>query len=93
MKGFVRTEGTPNIIPRIDQLPMQIIRRNVMGMNKDQTEGRVKQAEGKIKEIAGKLVGNEKLEAKGKVQRVLGKAQAKFGDVKQDVKDSAKKHT
>ena len=57
-----------------------------MSMNKDQIKGRVNEAEGKIKEAAGRLVGNEKLEAKGKVQKVLGKAQAKFGDVKQDVK-------
>jgi uncharacterized protein YjbJ (UPF0337 family) len=62
----------------------------VMSMNKDQVKGRVKEAEGKIKEVAGKLVGNEKLEAKGKVQKALGKAQAKFGDVKKDVKDSKK---
>ena len=55
-----------------------------MSMNKDQVKGRVKEAEGKIKEVAGKLVGNETLEAKGKVQRTLGEAQAKFGDVKQD---------
>jgi uncharacterized protein YjbJ (UPF0337 family) len=62
----------------------------VMSMNKDQVKGRVKEAKGKIKELAGKLVGNESLEAKGKVQKTLGKAQAKFGDVKQDVKDAAK---
>jgi uncharacterized protein YjbJ (UPF0337 family) len=43
-----------------------------MSMNKDQVKGRVKEAEGRIKEVAGKLVGNEKLEAKGKVQKVLG---------------------
>jgi len=54
-----------------------------MSMNKDQVKGRVKEAKGKIKELAGKLVGNESLEAKGKVQKTLGKAQAKFGDVKQ----------
>ncbi len=59
-----------------------------MSMNKDQVKGRVKEAEGKIKEAAGKLVGNERLEAKGKVEKVLGHAQAKFGDVKQDVKDA-----
>ena len=40
-----------------------------MSMNKDQVKGRVKEAEGKIKEVAGKLVGNEDLEAKGKVQK------------------------
>ncbi|MBK6805970.1 MAG: CsbD family protein [Betaproteobacteria bacterium] len=45
-------------------------------MNKDQVKGRVKQAEGKIKEVAGKIVGNEKLEAKGKTQKILGQAQA-----------------
>jgi len=62
-----------------------------MSVNKDQIRGRVKQAKGNIKEAAGKLLGNEKLRAKGKVQKILGKAQAKFGDVKQNVKDAAKK--
>ena len=62
-----------------------------MSMNKDQVKGRVKEVEGKIKEAAGKLVGNEKLEAKGKIQKVLGQAQAKYGDAKQDVKDAVKK--
>ena len=61
-----------------------------MNINKDQVKGRVKEAEGKIKEVAGKLVGNETLEAKGKVQKILGQAQAKFGDVKQDVNDIKK---
>jgi uncharacterized protein YjbJ (UPF0337 family) len=61
-----------------------------MSTNKDQVKGRVKESEGSIKEIAGKLVGNETLEAKGKVQKTLGQAQAKFGDVKQDMKDSKK---
>lgn len=59
-----------------------------MSVNKDQVKGRVKEAKGKFKELAGKLLGNESLEAKGKVQKTLGKAQAKFGDVKQDVKDA-----
>jgi uncharacterized protein YjbJ (UPF0337 family) len=59
----------------------------VMSMNKVQVNGRVNESEGKIKEIAGKLVGNESLEAKGKVQKILGEAQAKLGDVKQDMRD------
>ena len=62
-----------------------------MSMNKDQTKGRVKEMKGKVKEVAGKLLGNEKLEAKGKVQKTLGKAQAKFGDVKQDVRGMARR--
>ncbi len=61
-----------------------------MTMNKDQVEGRVKEAKGTIKEVAGQLVGNEKLEAKGAAQKIVGKAQAKFGDVKKDVKDAVK---
>lgn len=61
-----------------------------MSMNKGQVKGRVKEAEGKIKEVAGKLVGNEKLEAKGKGQKMLGKAQAHLGDVKKDVKKLVK---
>lgn len=61
-----------------------------MTINKDQVKGRVKEAKGTIKEVAGKLVGNESMEAKGKVEKTLGKAQAKFGDVKQDVKDATK---
>jgi uncharacterized protein YjbJ (UPF0337 family) len=61
-----------------------------MSTNKDQVKGRIKEAEGKVKEVAGKLVGNETLEAKGKVQKTLGQAQAKYGDVKQDMKDSKK---
>jgi uncharacterized protein YjbJ (UPF0337 family) len=61
-----------------------------MSVNKDQIKGRVKQAEGKAKEVAGKMLGNEKLEVKGTVQKHLGEVQAKFGDVKQDIKESKK---
>ncbi len=42
---------------------------------------------GKIKEVAGKLVGNKSLEVKGKVERIAGEAQAKLGDVKQEIKE------
>ena len=61
-----------------------------MSTNKDQVEGRVKEAKGKIKQVAGRIVGNEKMEEKGRAQKILGKAEAKFGDVKQDLKDSKK---
>ena len=43
-----------------------------MSINKDQVKGRVNEAEGKVKEVAGQLVGNETLEQKGKVQKILG---------------------
>ena len=58
-------------------------------MNKDQTQGRVKEVEGKAKQVAGKLVGNEKLEQKGKVEKARGKAQATYGDAKDDIKKAS----
>jgi uncharacterized protein YjbJ (UPF0337 family) len=74
------------------RFPAYVFWERVMSINKDQIKGRIKEAEGKVKEVAGKLVGNENLEAKGKVQKDLGEAQAKFGDVKKDVKDLMKGH-
>jgi uncharacterized protein YjbJ (UPF0337 family) len=61
-----------------------------MSMNKDQVKGRVEETKGTIKEATGKVVGDKTLEAKGNIQKNLGKVQGKFGDVKQDVKDSHK---
>jgi len=61
-----------------------------MSMNKDQVKGRVEEAKGTIKEATGKLVGDKTLEAKGNIEKNLGKGQAKFGDVKKDVKDASK---
>ena len=62
-----------------------------MSINKDQVKGLARQAEGTIKEAAGKLVGNEKLEAKGKLEQIVGKAQVKAGEIKQGVKDAIDK--
>ena len=59
-------------------------------MNKDQIKGRVNAAEGEIKQAAGKLIGNEKMEAKGKAQGTIGRARARFGDVKQKVKAASR---
>jgi uncharacterized protein YjbJ (UPF0337 family) len=59
-----------------------------MSMNKDQLQGRTEEAKGTIKEVAGKLVGDGTLEAKGNLQKNLGKVQEKVGDIKQDVKKS-----
>ena len=53
-------------------------------MNKDQVKGSVKEA-------AGKLVGNRDLEAEGKVDKSVGKVQAKVGDLKADFKDAVRK--
>jgi len=62
------------------------VKEQFMSINKYQVKGRVEEAKGKVKEVAGKLVGNEKLEVKGIAQKIAGEAQAKFGDIKHDLK-------
>ncbi len=60
-------------------------------MNKHQVEGRVEQAKGSIKEAAGKAVGNDRLQGEGKADKATGKAQATYGDAKEDFKDGVKR--
>ncbi len=43
-------------------------------------KGAVSTAKGSVKEVAGKVAGNRELEAKGKVQKVQGKARGVLGD-------------
>ena len=40
------------------------------------------EVKGAVKEAAGKITDNPKLEAKGKVEKIAGKAQGKVGEVK-----------
>jgi uncharacterized protein YjbJ (UPF0337 family) len=63
---------------------------HAMSVNKDQVKGRTHEVEGKINEVTGKVLGDKKLEVKGKVQQIGGEAQAKLGDLRQNVKDSSK---
>jgi uncharacterized protein YjbJ (UPF0337 family) len=60
-------------------------------MNDDQIKGRIKKAGGKIKEVTGKVVGNKSLEAEGKVDQAVGKVQAGYDDLKEDIKDTTDK--
>ena len=41
-------------------------------MTNTHVKGHLKEAEGKIKEVTGKLVGNERLEEKGKAEKLAG---------------------
>ena len=59
-------------------------------MNKHQVTGRIEEATGALKEVAGKVVGNEKLEAEGIVQKNIGKAEAKAGDIAAKVEKAIK---
>lgn len=55
-------------------------------MNKDQVEGRVEQSKGKIKEVTGNIIGDKQMEIQGNIQKNVGKAQAGFGDLKEEIK-------
>ncbi|WP_158742843.1 CsbD family protein [Acidisphaera sp. L21] len=61
-------------------------------MDKDRVEGSLKQAGGAIKEGAGKLMGDKKLEAEGKADKIAGKAQNTVGGVKDTARDLTDKH-
>ncbi|MCB1598649.1 MAG: CsbD family protein [Lysobacterales bacterium] len=57
-------------------------------MNKDQVDGHIKEIKGKVKEVTGRVIGDKTMENKGKLQNAVGKAQAGYGDVKEDIKDA-----
>jgi uncharacterized protein YjbJ (UPF0337 family) len=61
-----------------------------MGINKDQVEGRVKEAAGKVQESAGKATGSVNQQAKGLGKQVEGATQAKYGYAKETLKDHMK---
>lgn len=54
-------------------------------VNKDQVNGRVEEAKGAVKETTGKILDDKGMEIKGNIQKNLGKAQAGYGDLKQDI--------
>ena len=49
---------------------------------KDKVKGTYHEAKGAVKEMAGEITDNPKLEAKGKAEKIAGKAQEKVGQVK-----------
>jgi uncharacterized protein YjbJ (UPF0337 family) len=59
-------------------------------MNKDQVKGRIEEAKGSIKQTTGRVIGNPDLEDRGTIEKVGGKIQKTFGDVKEQVKDANK---
>jgi uncharacterized protein YjbJ (UPF0337 family) len=50
-------------------------------MDKNRIEGSVKQAKGSVEEAAGKLLGDAKMTAKGKTDKIEGKVQNAVGSV------------
>ena len=49
---------------------------------RDKAEGTFHEAKGKAREMAGKLSDDPKLEAKGEIEKIAGKAQVKVGQAK-----------
>ena len=59
-------------------------------MHKDEVKGVGKQAKGAIKDAVGGLTGNEKLQAEGKADKIVGKVQQKVGEAKDRTRDALK---
>ncbi|QPC93786.1 CsbD family protein [Mesorhizobium sp. INR15] len=55
-------------------------------VNKDQVAGVAKQVKGSVKEAAGKATGNRQTQTEGMADKVAGKVQKAYGDVKEKVK-------
>lgn len=52
-------------------------------MNTHQINGRIRQVAGKAKELIGRMVGHKGIEANGRAEQVLGRAQIDRGDRKE----------
>ncbi|MEZ2330038.1 CsbD family protein [Mesorhizobium sp. RCC_202] len=55
-------------------------------VNKDQVAGVAKQVKGSVKQAAGKATGNRQTEAAGTADKIAGKVQKAYGDVKDKVR-------
>ncbi len=62
-----------------------------MGSTSDKISGVTNEAVGNVKQGVGKAVGNDRLQAEGKVQEIKGEGQQAMGKAKEAVKDSVNK--
>ena len=60
-------------------------------MDKDRVVGSAKQVKGAVKETIGKALGDAKLQAEGKADKVEGKLQNAGGSMKDAVREAVKK--
>jgi uncharacterized protein YjbJ (UPF0337 family) len=51
-------------------------------MNKDQIQGWFREYSGKLRSGLGKAIGNRAIMLRGRVEQVIGKTQASYGDAK-----------
>jgi uncharacterized protein YjbJ (UPF0337 family) len=59
-------------------------------MNKDRIAGAADQAKGAVKETVGKLIGDQKLQAEGTVDKLTGKVESAVGGAKDAIRDAVK---
>jgi len=60
-------------------------------MDKDRVKGMAQQGKGSVKEAAGKMMGDEKLKAEGKMDKLEGKIRNAVGGMKDAVRDADKR--
>ncbi|HEX8957549.1 MAG TPA: CsbD family protein [Burkholderiaceae bacterium] len=60
-------------------------------MNKDQIKGSTRKLAGKVQAGVGRAIGNETQHSKGLGKQIAGKVQKDFGDLKEAVKNTAKR--
>ena len=59
-------------------------------MDKDRIEGAAKNIKGTVKDAAGKVMGDTKMQAEGKAEKVEGKVQNTVGGAKDAMRDSSR---
>ncbi|TPI41006.1 CsbD family protein [Mesorhizobium sp. B3-1-9] len=55
-------------------------------VNRDQVAGLAKQMKGSVKQAAGKATGNRRTQVEGAADKLAGKVQKAYGDVKDRIK-------
>jgi uncharacterized protein YjbJ (UPF0337 family) len=62
-------------------------------MDREHVKGAFEKAKGSVKDTAGKAMGDKKMQAEGKFDKVKGAAHKVAGDVKDATRDAAKEAT
>jgi len=60
-------------------------------MDKDRIKGATDQAKGAVKDATGKIIGDSKMQADGKVDKLKGKVESAVGGAKDAIRDAANK--
>jgi uncharacterized protein YjbJ (UPF0337 family) len=66
--------------------------RGINRMDKDRIKGSADQAKGAAKDAAGKILGDQKLQAEGKMDKLKGKTESAVGGAKDALRDMDRKN-